>query len=190
MLHEAVPSATVMGRLVNPSNSTSESDRKEAQDAADKLGIERHVASATNPQEIDAAFASLAERRVQALPIDGDSFFSSRCLQLAVLTVRHAMPSIYTQRALTDAGGLMSYGSSMADMHRQVGLRGPDPERRKAGGLAGDARNQVRACHQWGRRQSHRPRRPADAARHCGRGSAALSNAALSSAALAVGAKR
>jgi putative ABC transport system substrate-binding protein len=122
MLHEAVPGATVMGRLVNASNPTMESNTKEAQDAADKLGIELHVASATNAQEIDAAFASLVERRVQALLIDGDSFFSSRCLQLAVLSVRHAMPSIYTGRALPDVGGLMSYGASNVDADRLGGV--------------------------------------------------------------------
>ena len=122
MLHEAVPSATVMGRLVNASNPTTVSNTKEAQDAADKLGIELHVASATNAQEIDAAFASLVERRVQALVIDGDSFFSSRCQQLAILSVRHAMPSIYTGRALPDAGGLMSYGASNVDADRLGGV--------------------------------------------------------------------
>jgi putative ABC transport system substrate-binding protein len=122
MLHEAVPSATVMGLLVNASNPNAEANTKDAQDAARKLGLELHVVSATNAQEIDAAFATLVQRRVQALVILGDVFFGTRIQQLAVLTVRHAMPSIYTGRSLADAGGLMGYGASNVDADRLGGV--------------------------------------------------------------------
>ena len=122
MLREAVPGATVMGLLVNASNPNVEAITKEAQDAARKLGLELQVVSATNAQEIDAAFATLVQRRVQALVIGGDAFFSTRSQQLAVLTLRHAMPSIYTGRSLPDAGGLMSYGASNVDADRLGGV--------------------------------------------------------------------
>jgi putative ABC transport system substrate-binding protein len=122
MLREAVPGATVMGLLVNASNPNVETITKEAQDAARKLGLELQVVSATNAQEIDAAFATLVQRRVQALVIGGDAFFSTRSQQLAVLTLRHAMPSIYTGRSLPDAGGLMSYGASNVDADRLGGV--------------------------------------------------------------------
>jgi putative ABC transport system substrate-binding protein len=80
------------------------------------------VVGATNAQEIDAAFATLVQRRVQALVIGGDAFFSTRSQQLAVLTLRHAMPSIYTGRSLPDAGGLMSYGANNVDADRLGGV--------------------------------------------------------------------
>jgi putative ABC transport system substrate-binding protein len=122
MLHEAVPSAAVMGLLVNASFPNAEPNTKEAQDAARKLGLELHVVSATNAQEIDAAFATLVQRRVQALVIIGNPVFTTRIQQLAILTVRHAMPSIYTGRSLPDAGGLMSYGASTVEAERLGGV--------------------------------------------------------------------
>ena len=133
MLREAVPGATVMGLLVNASNPNVEAITKEAQDAARKLGLELQVIGATNAQEIDAAFATLVQRRVQALVIDGDALFATRSAQLGVLTVRHALPSIYSARALPDAGGLMSYGTRSVDADRLSGvyvgriLRGEKP---------------------------------------------------------------
>ena len=134
MLREAVPGATVMGLLVNASNPNVEAITKEAQDAARKLGLELQVIGATNAQEIDAAFATLVQRRVQALVIGGDAFFSTRSQQLAVLTLRHAVPSIYTGRSLPDAGGLMSYGASNVDADRLWRrLCGPHPQGRKTG---------------------------------------------------------
>ena len=134
MLREAVPGSTVMGLLVNASNPNVEAITKEAQDAARKLGLELQVVGATNAQEIDAAFATLVQRRVQALVIGGDAFFSTRSQQLAVLTLRHAMPSIYTGRSLPDAGGLMSYGASNVDADRLWRrLCGPHPQGRKTG---------------------------------------------------------
>jgi len=134
MLREAVPGATVMGLLVNASNPNVEAITKEAQDAARKLGLELQVVGATNAQEIDAAFATLVQRRVQALVIGGDAFFSTRSQQLAVLTLHHAMPSIYTGRSLPDAGGLMSYGASNVDADRLWRrLCGPHPQGRKTG---------------------------------------------------------
>jgi putative ABC transport system substrate-binding protein len=85
MLHEAVPTATVMGLLVNRGNPNSEPDTREAQQAAQNLGVELRVVGASSAKEIDAAFEALIERRVQALVINGDSFFADRRQQLAVL---------------------------------------------------------------------------------------------------------
>jgi len=111
-----------VGLLVNPSNPNSEPDTREVQEAALKLGLDLHVVSASNPREIDAAFATLVESRAQALVIDGDSFFTERRQQLAALATRHGMPSIYATRDLPDAGGLMSYGASNIEADRQAGI--------------------------------------------------------------------
>jgi putative ABC transport system substrate-binding protein len=118
MLHEAVPKATVIGLLVNPTNPIAEPDTREAQDAARKLGLELHVVGASNAQEIDAAFATLVQKRAQALVVDGDAAFANRRQQLAILAVRHLMPSIYGTREFPEAGGLMSYGVSVLDAER------------------------------------------------------------------------
>jgi putative ABC transport system substrate-binding protein len=104
-LHEAVPKATVIGLLVNPTNPTNEPDTREAQNASRKLGLELHVVGASNAQGIDAAFARLMQKRAQALVVDGDNVFFSRRQQLIILAVRHLMPSIYgTRGTLRPAG--------------------------------------------------------------------------------------
>jgi putative ABC transport system substrate-binding protein len=122
MLHEAVPKATVIGVLVNPHNPTAEPEARDAEAAARKLGLELHVAKATNEGEIDTAFVALAERRASALSIVGDGFFTSRVLQLVLLSARHAIPSIYNVPDFPEAGGLMSYGASNADADRLGGV--------------------------------------------------------------------
>jgi putative tryptophan/tyrosine transport system substrate-binding protein len=122
MLHEAVPNAAVMGLLVNPTNPNAEPDTQEAQEAARKLGIDLAVVRASTAQAIDAAVATLIERRAQALVIDGDSFFTDRRQQLASLTTRHALPAIFATRDLPDAGVLMSYGASNVDAERLGGV--------------------------------------------------------------------
>jgi putative ABC transport system substrate-binding protein len=122
MLHEAVPKATVMGLLVNPTTPLAEPDTREAQEAARKLGLELHVVGASSVQDIDAAFATLVQRRSQALVIDAAGLFNERRLQLAALCMRHAMPSISGNRDFPDAGGLMSYGTSVDDADRLGGV--------------------------------------------------------------------
>ena len=121
-LHEAVPKAGVVGVLVNPTNPNAEPDMREAREAARKLGLELHILKASSDDDIDAAFATLVRRRAGALVIDGDFFFSSRIVQLAVLSARHAMPAIFATRELPDAGGLMSYGASNTDADRLAGI--------------------------------------------------------------------
>jgi putative ABC transport system substrate-binding protein len=122
MLHEAAPNATIMCLLVNPANPNTEPETKETQEAASKLGIEIFVLNAGNTQEIDAAFATMAQRRVQAVVVVGDPFFSNRARQLAALTARHGLPAISSTRVLPDAGGLMSYGASSVDADRLGGI--------------------------------------------------------------------
>jgi putative ABC transport system substrate-binding protein len=122
MLHEAVPKAAVIGALVNPANPNAEPNTREAQEAARKLGLELHVLPASSDQDIDAAFATLVQRRVGALAIDGDNFLANRMVQLAILSARHAMPASYTTHDFPDAGGLMSYGASTIDADRVGGV--------------------------------------------------------------------
>jgi putative ABC transport system substrate-binding protein len=122
MLHEAVPKASVIGALVNPANPNAEPDTRETQEAARKLGLELHVLHASSDQDIDAAFATLIQRRVGALVIDGDPFFNDRIVQLAILSARHAMPAIFVTRIFPDTGGLMSYGAGTVDADRLGGV--------------------------------------------------------------------
>ena len=121
MLHEAVPKAAVIGALMNPSNPNAEPNTRETQEAARMLGLQLHVLNAGTDREIDAAFATLAQRHVGALVIDGDPFFSDRIEQLAALTLRHAIPAISTIRDFAGVGGLMTYDGSNAEANRLAG---------------------------------------------------------------------
>ena len=121
-MHELLPAAAAIALLVNPANRTSEIHIRDAQAAASARGRELVVLRASTEREIDMAFAALAERRPGGLVIAPESFFNSRSEQLAALTVRHAMPAIYSYREFVAAGGLMSYGGSITDAYRQVGL--------------------------------------------------------------------
>jgi putative ABC transport system substrate-binding protein len=121
MLHEAVPKAAVIGALMNPSNPNAEPDTRETQEAARTLGLQLHVLNAGTDRELDAAFATLAQRHVGALVINGDSFFSDRIEQLAALTLRHAIPAISTIRDFAGVGGLMTYDGSNAEANRLAG---------------------------------------------------------------------
>ena len=121
MLHEAVPKAAVIGALMNPSNPNAEPNTRETQEAARTLGLQLHVLNAGTDREIDAAFATLAQRHVGALVIDGDPFFSDRIEQLAALTLRHAIPAISTIRDFAGVGGLMTYDGSNAEANRLAG---------------------------------------------------------------------
>jgi putative ABC transport system substrate-binding protein len=123
LLRELVPGAARVAVLVNPANiTTAESTLRELRAAARAVGIEIQVLNASTSREINAAFASLAHERPDALFVSGDGFFNSRCVQLANLASRHAVPATYADRLMVEAGGLMSYGSDIADAWRQVGV--------------------------------------------------------------------
>ena len=123
VLHELVPTATIIALLVNPTNPTNaETLSRELQAAAGTLGLQLHVLHASTERDFDAVFASLPRLRAGALVIGSDPFFNSRSEQLVALASRHAMPTMYPFREYAMAGGLISYGNSFADAHREVGV--------------------------------------------------------------------
>jgi putative tryptophan/tyrosine transport system substrate-binding protein len=122
-LHDLVPKATRVAVLVNPANtSTAKATLRGVQEAAASLGLQIQVVNATTISEIDAAFAALARERPDALFFAADTFFTSRRVQLATLTARDKIPAVYGVRDIVAAGGLMSYGTNIVDMFRQVGV--------------------------------------------------------------------
>jgi putative tryptophan/tyrosine transport system substrate-binding protein len=121
LLHATVPGAHIVAALVNPANPNAASDTREAQEAARTLGLQVDVLNASTESEIDAAFATLMERRVGALLIAGDPFFLSRLDQITALLTRHAMPAIFNNPDFAHAGGLMSYATSIPDAYRIAG---------------------------------------------------------------------
>jgi putative ABC transport system substrate-binding protein len=121
LLHELMPGATHVGVLLNPVNPNAQPTLQDVEAAARSMGMQIRVLYASTGREIDAAFASLVRDRPDALFVGGDSFFLSRRLQLATLTVRHAIPAVFSQRDYTEVGGLMSYASDTLDAYQQSG---------------------------------------------------------------------
>ena len=123
LLHDLVPKAVRIAVLVNPANAmTAGATLRDIPEAARALGLQIQVLNASTSREIEAAFASLGRKRADALLVAGDAFFSSRRVQFALLAVRHAIPAMYTTREYPEAGGLMSYGTDVADRFRQAGV--------------------------------------------------------------------
>ena len=122
LLHELVPAARRIGLLVNPNNSPSAAVTKDVTAAASALGIEIGVVEANNGRAIEAAFASLVSSRSEALLIGTDPFFFSRRVQLATLAARHVIPAAFNAREFVEVGGLMSYGTSLTSVFRQLGI--------------------------------------------------------------------
>jgi len=121
LLHELIPTATVVALLVNPTTPAAEAIARDVQAAARVLGLQLHVLHAANDRDFDAVFATLAQLRADALIIGGDPFFTSRSRQLGELTLARRVPAIYEFHEFAAAGGLISYGTSLADAYRQVG---------------------------------------------------------------------
>jgi putative tryptophan/tyrosine transport system substrate-binding protein len=122
VLHELVPAATRFGVLVNPSDPRrAEAVARDAQAAARSMERQVHVLEASTGGEIDEAFATFARAGTDALFVAPDPFFTSRSVQFAIMAVRHAIPASYASRAFAEVGGLMTYGTSLEDMYRQVG---------------------------------------------------------------------
>jgi putative ABC transport system substrate-binding protein len=108
--------------LINPANaSTAEATLRDMPEAARAIGLQIVVLNASTGREIEAAFATLVRDRADALFVGADAFFNSRRVQLANMAARHAIPTAFAVREYVDAGGLMSYGTSLADMYRHVG---------------------------------------------------------------------
>jgi putative tryptophan/tyrosine transport system substrate-binding protein len=122
LLRELLPAATRIATLINPAGSKPEATLRDLEAAARTMGLQIQVVRASNSREINAAFATFVRERPDALFVDGDSVFTSRRVQLAALTARHAIPATYGSREHAEAGGLMSYGTDIADAYRQVGI--------------------------------------------------------------------
>jgi len=122
LLHELMPSIATIGFLENPNNPVFELTTRDVLAAALAIGVKVQILKAGTDREIDAAFVSLVQARTGALLVGNDVFFNSRIEQLVALAARHAIPTMYTFREFVVAGGLISYGSSLIETYRQVGL--------------------------------------------------------------------
>ena len=123
LAHELVPAATIIGLLVNPANPTlAEPITRNLQEASRTLGLKLHVLHASTEREIEMAFATLLQLRAGALVIGSDPFLNIQSEQLAALALRQALPAIFQYRQFAAAGGLASYGGSIADAYRTAGV--------------------------------------------------------------------
>ena len=122
LLHDLIPAAARVGLLVDPNAPTTESAMRDVAAAASAIGLQVDVVQASDSREIESAFATLIRNRADALLVGPSGFFVSRRLQLAILAARHAIPVVYNVREYAEAGGLMSYGTSVRDAYRQIGV--------------------------------------------------------------------
>jgi putative tryptophan/tyrosine transport system substrate-binding protein len=123
LLHELVPKAVRVAVLVNPSNpAVTDATLRGTKEAAVALGLQLQILNASSIGEIEAAFATLARERPDALFVGGDAFFVGRAVQLATLAAHNRIPAAYSLRVHVAAGGLMSYGTDIGDAFRQVGF--------------------------------------------------------------------
>jgi putative ABC transport system substrate-binding protein len=122
LLHELVPKASTIGLLTNPDYQGSAPEAETVQAAARAIGRQLLVLNASSEADIDAVFATLAQRQVRALLVSADALFVSCRDQLVAATARHSVPAIYDLREFAVADGLMSYGTSLTDAYRQVGV--------------------------------------------------------------------
>jgi putative ABC transport system substrate-binding protein len=122
LLHELLPTATIIAVLVNPTSVLTEPYLQALQPAARALGLQLHVLNASTEHDFDTVFAALVQLRAGALVISPDNFFNTRVEQLAALSLRHAVSTIYQYRPFVAAGGLISYGSDETEYYRLVGI--------------------------------------------------------------------
>jgi putative tryptophan/tyrosine transport system substrate-binding protein len=123
LLHEFVPTAKSIALLVNPADPVQAAAQTEQlQSAARALGLHLQIAKASNPIDIEEAFATLVNDRVEALQIGVDPLFGNHIAQIVALAQRNKVPTIYPWREFTAAGGLMNYGASIPDAYYQVGV--------------------------------------------------------------------
>jgi putative ABC transport system substrate-binding protein len=122
LLHDLIPSARTVGFLVNPADPRTESQTTEMQEAGRTLGLQLHILNASTEAEIDTAIASLSELRPGALVVGTGDLFSRQSERLAASIARQGVPAIYQYREYAAAGGLISYGASLSDSYRQVGV--------------------------------------------------------------------
>jgi len=123
ILRELLPGAARFAVLVNPNNPfLAEAWIKDTQSAAAAIGVQLEILRASTQREIDAAFTSIAQNRIDALVVMPDNLFGTRRVQFATQAARHAVPAIYSNREYAEVGGLMSYGTNILDAYRQAGI--------------------------------------------------------------------
>src|SRR5215467_8000544 len=122
LLHELIPTATTIAVLVNPNFSDAETQLRDVQEAAARLGLQLVIVRANAESDFDAAFSTLVQQRAGALLVCSSPFFNGRRGQLVLLAARHAVAAIYEWREFAEAGGLMSYGTSLSDAYRQAAV--------------------------------------------------------------------
>jgi putative tryptophan/tyrosine transport system substrate-binding protein len=122
LIHELAPNISVGAVLINPNNPNAESVARDARESARSLGLQFHVLNAGTDHDIDAIFAGLIQQQIGMLLVSADPFFLGRRVQFVALAARHAVPTIYFAREFVTAGGLMSYGTSLADAYREAGI--------------------------------------------------------------------
>jgi putative ABC transport system substrate-binding protein len=122
LLHDLVPSATRLAVLINPTDATrAKAVLTEIETAASAMGMQLQILNASTSREIDRAFEALVRERASALFVGPDAFFNIRRVQLAMMAAHHSIPTAFAVREYVDAGGLLSYGTHLLDMYRQVG---------------------------------------------------------------------
>jgi putative tryptophan/tyrosine transport system substrate-binding protein len=122
LLHEAVPAAAAIGVIVDPNSPDTEFQLRQMAEAAPQLGPRIKILQAATDNDITAAFAAVAEQRMEALLVGSSPNYRPREQQIVALAARHAVPTIYSFRGFSEAGGLMSYGTDLADAYRQAGV--------------------------------------------------------------------
>ena len=122
LLHQLLPQAATIAFLMNPTNPIEEIEMGAAQTAATSLGLQMLVLRASKEGELETAFAAMAQQRIGALLVGSDPFFVGLRDQIVSLAARQGMPAIYFVREFAQAGGLMTYGNSLTDVYRQVGI--------------------------------------------------------------------
>ena len=146
ILRELVPAATRVAVLINPANATNaEATLSAVETATRAMGLQIQALKASTSLEINAAFATLMRERPDALFVGPDAFFNSRRLQLANMAARHVIPMSSVSRDIAEVGGLMSYGTNIFDVYRQMGVyTGRILKGAKPAGLASGAVEQIR----------------------------------------------
>jgi putative ABC transport system substrate-binding protein len=120
LLKEAVPDATRMGVLWDPANQVHRPSLRIIESAAQRLGVDLHLAGVQDPKEMERAFSALAEKGVQALVVFPDGMFQAQTPKILALAARYRLPTLYGLREYAELGGLMAYGANIAKMHRQI----------------------------------------------------------------------
>ena len=121
LLHELAPAAAILGMVVNPDNPSAQTQTRQAQEGANRLGVRLIVTTASSDNDLDRAFITFAQQQVAALLVGNDVFFTSRREKLASLAAHHTIPAMYSYPEYVIAGGLISYSASNLDSVREVG---------------------------------------------------------------------